>query len=377
MYKYVDRSLDPLTGLFENLEQSLLSRSLRGSVVVHPRRSKRKRHENGFDASRRSLQTERGSSIVDKVELDVSTSSELLPLLLLGSVREILSSLDDGHVRGQERSKRRPDETKELLGILVLEIIEEDTSDTSGLLSVLNDEVLITPLLKLPVVVLVVLVASFLESLVEVNSVLLKQVRGGKIASSTEPPSLGGTIGVHGFKVSIVEVDSRSHGVDWVENHRQTTGIKGEVSIVGRSNTLVISLHLLDSHGGQQAVNNRYVNTGLLKHLTILQNTRNSSSSLAIEPTLPLINSEGGGVIKSLKLGHDLLLHLLDEVLHSELDGSLIVTKVELVKLGELGHSSGLDSIVANRLRSLELSDQLGKILSELGLLHVKREGHS
>lgn len=332
-------------------------------MVVHPRSSERKRHENGLNSSRGGLQTKGGTSIVDKVELHVSASSQLLPLLLLGSVGQVLSSLDDGHVRGQEGSQRRSDEAEKLFGILILEIVKEDTANTSTLLSVLDDKVLVAPLLELSVVVLVVLVAGLLESLVEVHGVLLEEVGGGQVRAAAKPPRLGGAVGVHGLKVPVVEVHGGSEGVDGMQHHGQAAGVKGQVAVTRGPDAFVVDSHLLHSHGGQQAVHDTDVDAGLFKHLAVLENARNASSALALQASLPLVHSECGRLVERLQLGHNLLLHALDEVLHSQLDGTLIVAEIVLVELGESRNGTGLDGVVADGRSGLELTNYLAQII--------------
>mmetsp|Transcript_5424 Transcript_5424/g.14928 ORF Transcript_5424/g.14928 Transcript_5424/m.14928 type:complete len:222 (-) Transcript_5424:112-777(-) len=78
----------------------------------------------------------------------------------------------------------------------------------------LDQKVLVGPLLELGVELLVVLVAHLLVGAVEVLHVLLEEVGGGDVSAATEPPNTAVRL-----EVAIVEVHGRGHGVARV-HHR-------------------------------------------------------------------------------------------------------------------------------------------------------------
>ena len=152
-----------------------------------------------------------------------SSPPDLLPPLVLLRVRQVVPLPEDGKVGGKERVSERLDEGEDVrwrrTGVLELlrlpvdgrvgiQIVEEDSSDSSFLLSMGDVEVLVAPLLELGVVGLSVLVARVLVGLMEVFGVLFEEVVGSEIGSSSEPggDGLSEIVGVVGLEVSVVHV---------------------------------------------------------------------------------------------------------------------------------------------------------------------------
>ena len=146
---------------------------------------------------------------------------------MLLRVRQVIPLPEDGKVGGKERVSERLDEREDIRGLgsnvlellrlpvdgrVGIQIVEEDSSDSSLLLSMRDVEVLVAPLLELGVVGLSVLVASVLVDLMEVFGVLVKEVVGSEIGSSPEPggDGLGEIVGVVGLEVSVVHVALRT-----------------------------------------------------------------------------------------------------------------------------------------------------------------------
>ena len=71
-----------------------------------------------------------------------------------------------------------------------VEIIEEDSADTSGHVTMLDPEVIVTPGLELGVILSVVIVTHILQSSVKMDGVLFVQIVGGEVTASAKPPSL-------------------------------------------------------------------------------------------------------------------------------------------------------------------------------------------
>ena len=208
---------------------------------------------------------------MDEVKLDVLSSSDLLPILLLLGVGHILALFHDGDVGWQEGLEAILDESERVFPITLalIQVVEENTADTAGFTPMLVVEVLITPLLEARVIVLVVRITGVLKGLVEVDGVLVEEVGGGQIAAAAEPPSLRCAIRVGSFKVSVVEVDRRGHRVIRVKDHakssrkeveRLNTGIEG----------LVVGAHLLNGRLGERAVDDTDADTGLLEDIAFL-----------------------------------------------------------------------------------------------------------
>lgn len=65
--------------------------SLLGLVHVLPACSKGQTHQDGFYSSMRSVEPELGAAVMNEVELYVSSTTELLPVLLVLGEWEVLS----------------------------------------------------------------------------------------------------------------------------------------------------------------------------------------------------------------------------------------------------------------------------------------------
>lgn len=124
-----------------------------------------------------------------------------------------------------------------------VQIVEEDPSYSSRLLSMRDVEVLVAPGLERRVVGLSVLVAGVLEGLMEVDGVFLEEVVGSEIGPSSEPRSdgLGEILVVVDFEVADVEVTLEGEGKNKdekevglgietsgeMERRRRTVGARG------------------------------------------------------------------------------------------------------------------------------------------------------
>lgn len=78
------------------------------------------------------------------------------------------------------------DEVKCTFLIRCIEVIEKDASNTTALVTVGNEEILVTPFLELGVIAFVMFVACFLQSLMEMGGIFLVQVVRRKIGSCEE-----------------------------------------------------------------------------------------------------------------------------------------------------------------------------------------------
>lgn len=83
------------------------------------------------------------------------------------------------------------------------------------------DEVFIILFFELWVIFFVVCVIGFFQGFVEVDGVFIEEVGGCKIVVVVELLCLICVIGEGGFEVMVVEVDSWSYGVLWMQNYVQ------------------------------------------------------------------------------------------------------------------------------------------------------------
>ena len=126
--------------------------------------------------------------VIDQVKLSIVTPPDELPLPLVVAVPQVLVLLHYGEVGGYHSISTRPDKLEAFFCIRV-EVVEENASNTTRDIPVLDSEVVITPSLELAVVHGVVLIAGSLEGRVKVLSILFIQVVRSQVTSSSKPPS--------------------------------------------------------------------------------------------------------------------------------------------------------------------------------------------
>ena len=118
--------------------------------------------------------------------------------------------LDDGSIGGHGGVDVLLGEFKELFRLTVVDFVEEDSSESTCLVSVRDHEIAVRPRLELGVELFIVVVA--LASM-EVLHVVLIDVGGGDLGASAEPPDTA----TH-LKVSVVEVHRGTKGVAGVHD---------------------------------------------------------------------------------------------------------------------------------------------------------------
>ncbi|KAI6756477.1 hypothetical protein HG530_012213 [Fusarium avenaceum] len=255
------------------------------------------------------------ATIVHQVELDVLATSQLLPVLLRLSVRHILALLDDGNVRGEESLETVLDKGESVLAVSLglVKVVEEDAANTTGLASVFVVKVLVAPLFESRVVILIVGVAGSFHRLVEVDGVLIEEIRWRQVTATTEPPSLRGTVGVGRLKVSIVEVHCWRHRVVRVQNHAEACSKEVDRLQVG-IHSLVVCAHLLNGRLRKRAVNDTHSKAGLLEDIAFLKDAGGTATSIG---TLPFVLAKLLAV-DSLELGNNLSLLFPNKLFHAE-----------------------------------------------------------
>mmetsp|Transcript_31047 Transcript_31047/g.51290 ORF Transcript_31047/g.51290 Transcript_31047/m.51290 type:complete len:329 (+) Transcript_31047:171-1157(+) len=286
-------SLDPIPCVLTGINKFSFWGAFLWNAVVFPSSSLWKTHEDTLDTST-SLQTEHGSTVVDKVELNVTSSSHELPLLLLLGELIILVLLNDWPVGLDDGIARLLGKFKNLVWITVVLVIKKNTSQTTRLATVRDQEIAVGPSLELLVVRRIVVVADFLVGTMEVLHVILIDVARSDIRSSTEPPDT--TVRL---KITVVKVHGRTEWVLWVHDRRKTAREKGHTfawfHALGTINaSLGGSLQGFLWHG---PVDHRKVDTGLFKDIAARHYARHSSSAVGAGPAVLL---EFGGAVNIL-----------------------------------------------------------------------------
>lgn len=251
-----------------------------------------------------------------------------MPLLLLLGKRHVLSAGDDGQVGGQEGVEAVLDDGQDLLGVAVVHVVEEDAADTTGLVSVLDKEVLVAPLLVARVEGGVVLVEGLLVHLVEEAGVVFVKIGGGEVGAAAEPPGLRSAVGVPGLEVAVVEVGGGGVRVGGVDDHAEAAGEEldafrvGQAGgrVLGQLEVLVVVLHGGDGRGRELAVDDGDVDTALLEGGAVLQD--HGGAAAAVVAAGPRIGRELDGVEGLEALG-DLALLAADELFHLLTDGQV------------------------------------------------------
>ena len=171
-------NLYPFPWVLACVDEFSFGAALFGNDVVFPSRGLRKTHQDTFNSST-SLEAEDSSPIVNQVELNISSTTHELPFLFLLCEFVVLVLSDDRSVGLDDGVQAFLGEFKVLIGCLVVLIVEEDSSQTTSFVSVLDYEVTVGPRLEFFVVLRIVLVANFLVCSVEVLHVFFVDITGG------------------------------------------------------------------------------------------------------------------------------------------------------------------------------------------------------
>mmetsp|Transcript_23806 Transcript_23806/g.37216 ORF Transcript_23806/g.37216 Transcript_23806/m.37216 type:complete len:433 (-) Transcript_23806:73-1371(-) len=297
--------LDPVPGGLEAIHDLSLLGTRLGDHVVLPAGGLRQRHEDGLDPSP-SLQAEDGATVINQVEFHIPSPAHQLPLLLLLGEIIVLVGLDDWEVSLRHVHGALLGELEDGVRITIVQVIEEDSSKSTSLSTVLDGEVIVSPLLELRVELGVVLVTDLLVGSMEVLHVLLIQIGRGDVGSTTEPPNT--TISL---EVSVVEVHGGAVRVPGMHDRAETACEEGNLvtRLVSSSpislavlQAVIGGLESLDRHG---AVNHRKVAASLLPNLATGEHPGDSSTAVL----------SGPGILLELALAIALLDGLADVVL--------------------------------------------------------------
>src|SRR5690606_2483456 len=140
------RTSDPVA-LDQELGQSRFGRARLGVPVVAPARERRHRAQDRLGASA-GLQAEQRAAVVDQVELDVAPAAPGLEVALALAVRFVAVAFDDRRIRVEEGIPDRARERERPLEARLVQVVEEDAADAARLVAVLQEEVVVAPLLE-------------------------------------------------------------------------------------------------------------------------------------------------------------------------------------------------------------------------------------
>mmetsp|Transcript_39394 Transcript_39394/g.63104 ORF Transcript_39394/g.63104 Transcript_39394/m.63104 type:complete len:229 (-) Transcript_39394:534-1220(-) len=197
-------------------------------MVILPSCSLRKGHEDRLYPPPCS-KAEGGATIINQVEFHVSTTTHLLPLLVL--LREIIVFVlcYDRNIRRHDVVEAVLTECEDFLRISVIHIIEEDATQATSLPSVLDLEIPICPAFETRVELRIMLVADIFVRLMEVLDVLFNQIGRRDISSTAKPPQSILT-GVFEIEETVVEVHGGCKRIAWM--HDRADGSNEERKVV-------------------------------------------------------------------------------------------------------------------------------------------------
>mmetsp|Transcript_19535 Transcript_19535/g.57892 ORF Transcript_19535/g.57892 Transcript_19535/m.57892 type:complete len:438 (+) Transcript_19535:431-1744(+) len=327
-------SSHPGLGVLARVEQIPLRCALLWLVVIQPRRILGQRHEDGLDAPAR-LEPKRRAAVVHQVELDVAPAAQQLPLLLLLRERIVLVLPHDRAVGLHHVVDAVLGEGQDGVGILVVEVIEEDAAEAAALAAVADEEVVVRPLLELVVVLGVVLVADLLVGPVEVLHVVDVEVRRRDVGAAAKPPLARDAVPFLGLEEAVVEVHRGRERVLGVHHRRDAGGEEGHAAghvlaleRVGVANSGTVGLW---RHG---AVHDRHVDTRLLPHIAVGEHARDATAAVG---TRPRVLAELGS-INLLDRGADVVLRVADDLFKLGLDAVVRVDSRAQQRVRNRGH---------------------------------------
>src|SRR3954470_11092674 len=107
-----------------------LRRARLGRPVIAPFHRGRQRHQNGFRAST-GLESEQCSTVVDQIELDITSTAVGLKIALGRTKWQILAPFDDWQIRLQNMITYAARKCEASFKIRLGQVIEKDTADTT------------------------------------------------------------------------------------------------------------------------------------------------------------------------------------------------------------------------------------------------------
>src|SRR6185312_14067527 len=139
-------SSGPVSGLQELLVELCFPGTRFRFPVVFPAHQGRQGHQDRFGAPA-GLQAEVGAPVPDEVEFHVAAAAIELELPFPLAVLRVAALLGDGRVGRQEVVADAAHERERALETLGIQVIEEQATHAAGFVAVLEEEVLVAPLL--------------------------------------------------------------------------------------------------------------------------------------------------------------------------------------------------------------------------------------
>mmetsp|Transcript_11489 Transcript_11489/g.23545 ORF Transcript_11489/g.23545 Transcript_11489/m.23545 type:complete len:334 (+) Transcript_11489:778-1779(+) len=313
-------SLDPLPRVLCCINKVSLGASLSRVIIILPPCSFWQGHEDAFCTSS-SLQSENGSTVVDKVELNITSPPHLLPILLLWSEFIIPVLLNDRSIGVDNIIAQILDEIKDCIRITVVKIIEEDTTKTTSFATMLDLKVFVGPLFEFGVVLRIMLITNLLERSMEVLHIILIDVAGSNILTTTEPPNA--TIR---FKVAVVKMHGWAMRIARVHNAGQSSGEEWDLAIRSRLGAVAAALgrsrQSFRCHG---SVNDGQGDASLLPHLAVDKDSRTTTAAIGTDPCILLEFCAAINVLNGLR---DANLCLTEHLFHLATHGVVAIRTI-------------------------------------------------
>mmetsp|Transcript_4442 Transcript_4442/g.17489 ORF Transcript_4442/g.17489 Transcript_4442/m.17489 type:complete len:270 (-) Transcript_4442:7-816(-) len=210
-----------------------------------------------------------------------------------------------------------------LLRITVILVVKKDAAEAARLAAVLDEEVVVRPLLELGVVLRVVLVADLLVGAVEVLHVLLVEVGRRDVRAAAEPPDAS-----VGLEVAIVEVHGGGEGVSRV--HHGAQAAREEWNALSRLHALR-PVHAALRGSGQgllrhRAVHDAEVAPGLLEDFALAQHSADAAAAVLPHPGVLLERRLSVHLRNGLA---DIVLRLATQLLEALAHAALLVSALD------------------------------------------------
>ena len=168
---------------------------------------RRQGHEDGFRIAAR-LQAELGTTVIKEIELDIpATAHQLVGAFGLGPGLIQMAS-DDFGIDVQKRFADRTGKGKMGLRI-VIEIIIKDAANTSMLIPVWQEEILISPILEARIMLRIKPIASLFEACVKSFRIRIIRHDRVEIGAAAEPD-------FRGLDMTCIHMNRRHMGRSWM-----------------------------------------------------------------------------------------------------------------------------------------------------------------
>mmetsp|Transcript_13456 Transcript_13456/g.22122 ORF Transcript_13456/g.22122 Transcript_13456/m.22122 type:complete len:239 (-) Transcript_13456:705-1421(-) len=191
-------------------------------VVILPSRSLWQTHQNTLNSTT-SLEAEHCSTIVDKVELHISSTTHQLPLLLLFCEWIIFVCFNNRTIGGHDGVDGILGKFEQFLWITIIQVIKEDTPKSTSFITMRNHKVLICPRFEFGVEFWIVTITDLLVCSMEMLHIIFIEVCRSDIGTTPKPPNTSIRL-----KVPVVEMHGRTKWITWVHHTGKSTSKEGD-----------------------------------------------------------------------------------------------------------------------------------------------------